>query len=334
MQAVSIIMKVWNASQHVRLCLETLLEHTTHPYELIVVDNGSKPRLVDYLRRQAERFDHFHLIENARNMGPGHANRQGAGAAQHPLLCLLDSDVLVPSGWLERLVDDFHNNPRLKILSAMQHEESVRYPFPSGQNDSRQIWFEVERQNIHLEPARQFRVYSHDLSIDEFDSAVRAVNPPEIRELVSPPDFVSSFCTLVDSVFAEQVGGIAAPQFQGYGSEDVDLCWRVGQAGGGVAKTTGVYVHHFQGSSLEDNRLERQSALRMANRILYARWRDHLLRLVVQKVQEQAVDPLTYLESHFIYAALAQHTDFIQDVRVVLNDPYIPEDLVWRPQQS
>ena len=32
---VSIIMKVWNAQAHVRLCLKTLLQHTDDPFESV-----------------------------------------------------------------------------------------------------------------------------------------------------------------------------------------------------------------------------------------------------------------------------------------------------------
>ena len=43
-------MKVWNALAHVRLCLKTLLHNTDGPFELIVIDNGSQPEVVEFLR--------------------------------------------------------------------------------------------------------------------------------------------------------------------------------------------------------------------------------------------------------------------------------------------
>jgi hypothetical protein len=90
-------------------------------------------------------------------------------------------------------------------------------------------------------------------------------------------------------------------------------------------------VHHFQGASLEDNDVDRQSALRLANGILYEKWKDKLLELVAHKAQAHNVELVEYLESHFIYSALANHTSFIHDLRDRLNNPQIPEDIVWRP---
>jgi GT2 family glycosyltransferase len=331
MEAVSIIMKVWNASRYVKLCLETLLENTNFPYELIIVDNGSKPRLVEYLRQKARQNDQIHLVENQHNMGPGYANRQGWAAASHSVLCLLDSDVLLPAGWLGRLVEEFFQNPQVKMLSAMQHEESIFYPFPLEHTDSRQAWYEVERQHRLLSPLEQFLIYTKGLSLEDFDKAIREANRGNLKLISAPPDFLSTFCTLVDADFVQKVGGIAAVEFQGYGSEDVDLCWRVGDAGGMVAKSARVYVHHFQGSSLEDNRLDRQAALARANRILYGKWKNRLLELVAQNILVEGHDPVEYLESHFIFTPLAEHTGFIEDVREKLKTQDIPEDIVWRP---
>ena len=75
---VSIIMKVWNAREHVRLCLKTLLQHTDDPFELIVIDNGSQPEVVQSAPA-ASGDPRMRLIENPANVGPGH----GTGKAWH-----------------------------------------------------------------------------------------------------------------------------------------------------------------------------------------------------------------------------------------------------------
>ena len=330
MEPVSIILKTWNASQHVRLCLQTLLENTNPPYELIIVDNGSKPRLKEYLRQVVQTHEQVRLVENERNAGPGWANRQGAEAASYRLLCLLDSDVLLPPGWLERLVGEMEQNLQVKLLAPLQPEEAVVYPFENGETNSRQMWYEVRHLYADYPHLEQFRAYTRGASLAEFEQKVLAVNPVGLRIVETPPDFLSSCCLLVDGEFVKQAGGIADPDFRGYGSEDVDLCWRVGERGGQVAKTGAAYVHHFFGASLDDNGLNRQHALQQANRILYLKWKNRLLRLVAQKVQTEGLDPVTYLESHFIYPALAKNTTFIEDVRQVLGMPELPEDLVWR----
>ncbi|RPI83124.1 MAG: glycosyltransferase family 2 protein, partial [Chloroflexi bacterium] len=81
MEPVTIILKTWNASSHVRLCLEALLQHTSSSFELLIIDNGSRQKLKDYLRKISQNDKRVHLFENQRNMGPGYANRLGFAEA-------------------------------------------------------------------------------------------------------------------------------------------------------------------------------------------------------------------------------------------------------------
>lgn len=331
MEPVSIILKVWNAPRHVKLCLEGLLQNTTSPFELIVVDNGSKPRLNGWLADRAEADARIRLVTNRLNQGPGFANRQGAGLARNRLVCLLDSDVLVPPGWLERLVADFDVTPNLKLLAPLQPEEAAVYPFDGETPDSRQAWYGVKRRLPQANPLEQLAAFTRGLSLADFELEMRKANPPGVRLVSAPPDFVSSACLLVDRDFALQAGGIADPAFRLYGSEDVDLCWRVGAAGGLVGKTASVYVHHFLGASLESNDLKRAAALAQANVLLYAKWKERLLALAARHATDD-IDALTaYLEQHFIYSALARNTTFIDDLRQSLHNPAIPDDIEWRP---
>jgi glycosyltransferase involved in cell wall biosynthesis len=175
--AVSIILKTWNAARHVKLCLENLLNNTDGEFEVIVVDNGSQEKLLDYLRQKAEENPRVKLIQNTRNLGPGFANRQGFQVASYRLVCLLDSDVLVPPGWLNRLANELLANPAIKILSPMKHEEGIAYPFCAEKENSRQVWYKTKRQYKHLSPFQQFLKFSQGHSLEQFDQLIRNANP-------------------------------------------------------------------------------------------------------------------------------------------------------------
>lgn len=336
MEAVSIILKTWNAQRHVKVCLEYLLKNTSGEFELIIVDNGSREKLVDGLSQLAESDPRVRLIQNERNLGPSHANRQGFQAAKHRLVCLMDSDVLVPHGWLGKLASEMQGKPAIKMLSPLKHEEGVVYPFGPQGKDSRQTWFETKRQYKDLSPWQQFLKFSQGNSLEEFDELVRRANPGQVEAITAPPDFLGTSCVLLDGEFVKAAGGIADPLFQGYGSEDVDLCWRIGDAGGLLAKSRAVYVHHFHGASLEDNRLDRRAALVFANQILYEKWRERLLELALGKARQGSSRLADYLEGHFIFHQLAENTAFLHDLRQALDQAGIsvevPKELIWRTQ--
>jgi O-antigen biosynthesis protein len=335
---VSILLKTWNAYKHVKLCLDTLLKNTSEEFELIIVDNGSHERLVESLSHAADADTRIHLILNNSNMGPGFANRQGFQIASNRMICLLDSDVLVPPGWLGKLVNDMLENPSIKMLAPLKHEENSFYPFDREKQNSRQVWFETKRQYRNLSPQQQFLKFSQGQNLAQFDALMRAANPGGIEYLLAPPDFLGTSCVLLDGRFIEGIGGIADPEFRGYGSEDVDLCWRIGEAGGQVAKTRSVYVHHFHGSSLEDNQLDRYNLLAVANQILYEKWKGRLLELALGKARrgERALED--YLETHFIFHQLAQNTSFLYDLNQALIKAGVkvnlPAEIIWRSSSS
>ncbi|PKO24082.1 MAG: hypothetical protein CVU38_00410 [Chloroflexi bacterium HGW-Chloroflexi-1] len=326
---VSIIMKVWNALEHVRPCLKTLLQHTDDPFELIVIDNGSRPEVVRFLRATARGDPRIRLVENPDNVGPGHANRQGFALARSSTICLIDSDVLVPHHWLARLAMEFEKHPGVKMLAPLNYHQTLGHP--CGPGNSAEAWFRTKRENPRLLPLQQFHAYSGGLSIDEFDELMCSTHAQELEAQECPPMFIGACCALLDADCVASAGGIADPRFEGYGSEDVDLCWRIGEKGGQVARTTAVYVHHFHNSSLIDNAVDTDAALRRANQILYAKWRPKLIGLV-QAEMLRGGSIRDYLSAHFIFQPLSHHTSFIEDLRAATGCADIPDHCTWRPK--
>lgn len=330
MKPVSIIMKTWNALPHVRLCGQALLRNTAGPFELIIIDNGSRPEVVRFLRALAQGDGRVRLVENGQNMGPGAANRQGLALAQGDLICLMDSDVLVPGRWLSRLIAEFQQHPDVKLLAPLSYHPMLGHPFEDA--DSTKAWFTVKQEHPRRSPLQQFHAYSRGLTIDEFDELICDHNKGPLQPQACPPDFIGTACALLDKDFVTAADGVADPRFTGYGSEDVDLCWRIGERGGRVARSRTVYVHHFQNASLADNAADPGEALRTANQILYAKWRERLIGLCQAELARSG-SLRDYLAAHFIFQPLARHTSFIADLRAATSLPDIPDLVVWRPQE-
>jgi GT2 family glycosyltransferase len=71
--------------------------NTEVPHEVIVVDNASPDGTADRIR---ERFPEVRLLANGHNAGFGAANNQAAGIARGEHLALINSDAVVPAGWI------------------------------------------------------------------------------------------------------------------------------------------------------------------------------------------------------------------------------------------
>jgi GT2 family glycosyltransferase len=100
----SIVVVSFDSLAFTRLCVETVLaEPAQPPFELIVVDNASSDGSRGYLEELAARDARVTLLANDENAGFPAACNQGLAAARGSVLVLLNSDAIVPPGWLARL---------------------------------------------------------------------------------------------------------------------------------------------------------------------------------------------------------------------------------------
>ena len=237
--------------------------------------------------------------------------------------------MLVPHHWLARLVAEFERHPDVKLLAPLTYHQTLSHPF--GSDNSLAAWFRTKRDNPRLAPLQQFHVFSEGLSIDEFDELMCSTHAQELAAQECPPMFIGTCCALLDADFVAAAGGVADPRFAGYGSEDADLCWRIGERNGQIARTTGVYVHHFHNSSLIDNGVDPEIALRQANRILYDKWKPTLIGLVQAEIARGG-SLRDYLSTYFIFQPLSHHTSFVADLRAATQRSDIPDQIVWKPK--
>ena len=99
----SIIVPVFNRPDEVDELLESLCHQEANNFEVIIVEDGSKKPCKDVCDKYAGILDlHYYYKENS---GPGQSRNYGAERAKGDWLIVLDSDVVLPDGYL-RAVDE------------------------------------------------------------------------------------------------------------------------------------------------------------------------------------------------------------------------------------
>lgn len=98
---VSIIVVTMNTPEITRACLESVIRHSSVRYELIVVSNSR----AEAIRKTLKKIHGLRVIQNQENLGYTKAANQGAIESRGKFLCFLNSDTIVPPGWLERLLE-------------------------------------------------------------------------------------------------------------------------------------------------------------------------------------------------------------------------------------
>ena len=99
----SFIVPVFNRPDEVGELLESLCSQTVKDFEVIIVEDGSQKTCKDVCDKYAGILDlHYYYKENS---GPGQSRNYGAERAKGEWLIVLDSDVVLPTGYLTH-VDD------------------------------------------------------------------------------------------------------------------------------------------------------------------------------------------------------------------------------------
>lgn len=122
----AITLACYNQVEYTRKCVDSLLRHGVDPSRLVIVDNASSDDTRAYL--ESVPLAPNGRIYNKTNQGCGVAWNQGALALQAEWTIVMNNDVIVSEGWLERLIETAESND-LKIISPSMVEGPLDYDF-------------------------------------------------------------------------------------------------------------------------------------------------------------------------------------------------------------
>jgi len=102
---LSIIIPVYNESDHLKGCLDSIAKQSVKPDEVIVVDNNSTDDSV----KIAKEFKFVKVIHES-TQGIVYARNAGFNTAKSDILARIDSDSRLPLDWVAR-IQDFYKDP-------------------------------------------------------------------------------------------------------------------------------------------------------------------------------------------------------------------------------
>lgn len=102
-----------------RVCIESILKNTQEPFDLMVFDNGSSARVVDYLSKQRDMGNIDLLMLSSKNIGKISALQIMFKAAPGEIIAYCDDDVFFLPGWLKRHLEVIDTYPDVGAVSGM-----------------------------------------------------------------------------------------------------------------------------------------------------------------------------------------------------------------------
>ncbi len=228
-QSVDIIICVHNAFDDVKNCIASTLSHTTEPYTIIIVDDGSQEETRDYLKQIANAYKHkITLLRNETARGYTFAANQGLKSSTADFVVLLNSDTIVTPYWID------------KMVACGNISDTIGAVGPLSNTASWQSIPELENSGDWADNA-----LPQNLSIEEMGNAVARINPHEYPSL----PFLNGFCYMIKRSALKKVGFLDEDHFgRGYGEEN-DYSIRLQKNGFTLAVADDTYVFHHQSRS-------------------------------------------------------------------------------------
>lgn len=258
---VSIVIPVHGKAELTRSCLDAVLAELPGDCEIVVVDDASPDSTPELL---AGYGDAIRIVSRKQNGGFARACNDGAAAARGKLLLFLNNDTEPRAGWLEALRGYAERHPAAAVLGA-----KLLYPGEVVQHAG--VVFGQDGYPHHLYAG--------------FPAEHPAVSHP--RRLQA----VTAACMLVRREAFKGVGGFD----DGFHNslEDVDLCLRIGAAGGEVHYCPEAVLVHLESASRgRSDRFERSVSL------YRERWRGRVRRDDLDVYVSDGLLSVEYADTH------------------------------------
>ena len=247
---VSVIILNWNRSAMTVACARYLLRHTHgYRFEIIIVDNGSRPEEIALLQGSGLPG---RIIALGSNRYFGEANNIAAEQARGQYLAFLNNDAFVHEGWLEPLVAVFDRLPNVGAVGS-------RLLYPDGrlqEAGALMSWDGIANQLGKLSTINDAERYASIRQVDYVSAAAMLMRRQDFLDLLG-------FDLCWEPAYFE----------------DVDLCLKLKTLGKPIYYCPDSVVTHVENATS----LDKQHDLNLSNIIetnrstFTARWGGYLL---------------------------------------------------------
>ncbi|MBI3070982.1 MAG: glycosyltransferase [Deltaproteobacteria bacterium] len=241
-----VVIPVKNAVWWMDWCLRELFQNTDPALlgSVLVVDDGSDDHSLVSLEKICASFPKVRLLRNSGRSGYGGACNFGASQSDAPYILFLNSDCLVTSRAIE------------KLMAACESDSSIGLACPLSNNS--------DPVTIPMLPGQSYAGMNRLVE--------RATADLPLRKVVLEACTVAGNCLIVTGKCWTQTGGFAGVWGKGYG-EETDLQMRALDDGFRGVVAINTYVYHFGGGTFRYE--EDVESLRLKNhRLFFSVWRE------------------------------------------------------------
>ncbi|MGE5519715.1 MAG: glycosyltransferase family 2 protein [Candidatus Dadabacteria bacterium] len=290
--SVAIVILNWNGKHYLEEFLPSVFATSYKNWRLVVADNASTDDSVDFLQHS---YPNVELILLHKNLGFAGGYNEALKKVDADYYVLLNSDVQVTPGWLDKIIELLESNP----LNAACQPKILSYKNPhlfeyagAGGGWLDEFGYPFARGRIFDICEEDHAQYDHTEEVFWATGAAMVIRSNVFHELLGFDEYF----------FAHQ--------------EEIDLCWRMHLAGYKVFCCTDSVVYHVGGGTLPRGNSRKTLLNFRNNQIMMAKnmsWREKWWKIPFRLFLDQvsALKGLLGGEGGYFIAILNAHAAFV-----------------------
>jgi GT2 family glycosyltransferase len=224
---VSVVILNYNTKSFLEQFLDSVLATDYDHFEVVLADNGSSDGSCEFVRQN---YPQVRLIELNENFGFTGGYNRALKQVEADYYVLLNSDVEVDSNWLKPMIQLVESNPNIAAIQpkllAYHNKEQFEYAGASG-GFIDQYGFPFCRGRVFDNLEKDLGQYNDNAQVFWASGAALFIKAPLYHE----------------------IGGLDEDFFAHM--EEIDLCWRLQNAGHQVWVCPESVVYHVGGGTLQ-----------------------------------------------------------------------------------
>lgn len=241
---IDIIIPIYNAYDELYKCLESVYRHTdlTQNRLILINDNSSDKRMKPYLDCHTK--ENVIVIHNHKNQGFSNNINLGIGQSDRHDVILLNSDTIVTSNWVEKIVRCAYSDNLIGTVTPLSNNATL-----------------CSVPNFCEE-----NTLPEGMNVDQVAKIVEECSLKKYPRIT----VAHGFCMLIKREVINLIGGFDAETFgRGYGEEN-DFCNRAEQIGYIHVMCDDTYIYHSGTKSFTSS--EKKAYIKEHERILNERY--------------------------------------------------------------
>ena len=224
----AIIILNWNGEKLLEQFLPSVVEFTAKQAEIYIADNNSTDNSIDFI---TENFPSVKIIKNAINGGYAKGYNDALKHIDADIFCLINSDIEVTENWLNPILNEFKNDENIGVLQPkiLDFKDKTKFEYAGAAGGF---------LDFFGYPYCRGRIFN-DIEKDknQFNK-------------ISDIFWASGACFFIKSDLFRELNGFDEDYFAH--QEEIDLCWRVQNAGFKIKYIPNSIVYHVGGATLSN----------------------------------------------------------------------------------